>query len=274
MRISISNIAWCPDDDAAVATLLAKHRVDAIDVAPSKYFPDFAAARPDDIAAVRRWWMNRGIEIVGMQSLLFGTQGLNLFGEPAVRDQMLRHLRHVCRIAEGLGAHFLVFGSPRNRDRSGLDDLSVTDRACEFFRKLGDFAAGHDAVICLEPNPPAYGANFMTDADTTAAIVRAVDHPAIRMQLDVGALTLNGESASEVLATHGGLVAHIHASEPHLTFLGNCGTDHGPVATAIRRHCPNLVVAIEMLEDKNAPVDSVDRALAFATRWYGRATGA
>ena len=271
MRISVSNIAWSPDDDPTVAALLAKHGVDAIDVAPRKYFQDFAAAQPSDMAGVRRWWMERGIEIVGMQALLFGTQGLNLFGEPAVRDRMLRHFGHVCRIAEALGAGFLVFGSPRNRDRSGMDDHSATDRACEFFRKLGDVAADRDTVICLEPNPPEYGANFMTDARSTAAIVRAVEHPAIRMQLDVGALTLNGESASNVLDSDSELVAHIHASEPQLKVLGDCGTDHGPIAAAIRRACPDRIVAIEMLEDKSAPVDCVDRALAFAACWYGDA---
>ena len=271
MRISISNIAWSPNDDPAVATLLANHGVDAIDVAPSKYFPDFAATQSSDMARVRKWWMERGIQIVGMQALLFGTQGLNLFGEVTVRDRMLRHLGHVCGIAEGLGASFLVFGSPRNRDRSGLDDRLVTGSACEFFRKLGDIAADHNTVICLEPNPPEYGANFMTDARSAAAIVRAVDHPAISMQLDVGALTMNDENANTVLDTDGELVAHIHASEPHLKVLGDSGTDHGPTASAIRQYCPDRIVTIEMLEDKNAPLDTIDRALAFATTWYGDA---
>ncbi|NKB48219.1 MAG: TIM barrel protein [Alphaproteobacteria bacterium] len=271
MRISISNIAWSPDADPTVAALLAKHRIDAIDVAPSKYFPDVATAQPDGIATVRQQWADRGIEIVGMQALLFGTQGLNLFGEPAIRDRMLDHLRQVCRIAQGLGARFLVFGSPRNRDRSGLDDDAVLDTACAFFRELGEIAAGHGAIICLEPNPTAYNANFMTDAGSTAAIVRAVDRPAIRLQLDGGALMLNGEDADAVLAAHGDLVAHIHASEPHLAVLGDSGTDHGPISAAIRQYCPDRIVTIEMLEDKTAPIDAIDRALAFANRAYADA---
>jgi sugar phosphate isomerase/epimerase len=270
MRISISNIAWRPDDDTSVAALLARHGVDAIDVAPGKYFEDFATTSIKDITDVRLWWMDRGVEIVGMQALLFGTRGLNLFGEPAVRNQMLTYLAHVCRIAHGLGARFLVFGSPRNRDRSGLDDRSTADIARHFFRKLGDIAADQDTVICLEPNPLVYGANFMTDAGSTAEVVRAADHPSIRMQLDVGALTLNGESAVEVLAKNADLVAHIHASEPDLKVLGDCGTDHGSVAAAIIERCPDRIVTIEMREDEAAPMDSLDRALAFAKRWYGQ----
>ena len=269
MRISISNIAWCPGDDKSVATLLEKHGVDAIDVVPGKYFKDFATTSIQELTDIRLWWTDRGVEIVGMQALLFGTHGLNLFGESEVREQMLTHLAHVCRIAQGLGARFLAFGSPRNRDRSNLDDRATTDIAQDFFRKLGDIAADQDTVICLEPNPPIYGANFMTDVRTTAEVVRVVDHPSIRMQLDVGALTLNGERAAEVLATNADIVSHIHASEPQLNVLGDCGTDHGPVAAAIREHCPDRIVTVEMREDEASPMDSLDRALAFAKIWYG-----
>jgi D-psicose/D-tagatose/L-ribulose 3-epimerase len=269
MRISISNIAWSPEHDSSVASLLRTHGIDAIDVAPGKYFKDFARTSTKDITDVRLWWMDNGVEIVGMQALLFGTQGLNLFGEPMVREQMLSYLAYVCRIGQVLGARFLVFGSPRNRDRSGRDEQETADIANDFFRRLGDIAADQDTVICLEPNPPVYGANFMTDATTTAAVVRAVNHPAIRMQLDVGALTLNGENAAEVLAADADLVAHIHASEPELKVLGDCGTDHGPVSSAIRKFCPEKVVTIEMREDGDAPLICVERALAFAQCWYG-----
>ena len=199
MRLSISNIAWPVAEDAAVAGILAKHGVDAIDVAPSKYFPAFAQASRSEIAEVRARWAAKGVEIVGIQALLWGTDGLNLFAGAVVQDAMLEHLGHVCRIAEGLGARLLVFGSPRNRDRRGLADEEAMEAATVFFRRLGDIAYGHSCVICLEPNPPVYGANFMTDLPSTAAVVRSVDHPAIRMQLDIGALTVNGEEPAPIM---------------------------------------------------------------------------
>lgn len=271
MRLSISNIAWPVAEDAAVAGILAKHGVDAIDVAPSKYFPAFAQASRSEIAEVRARWAAKGVEIVGIQALLWGTDGLNLFAGAVVQDAMLEHLGHVCRIAEGLGARLLVFGSPRNRDRRGLADESAMEAATVFFRRLGDIAYGHSCVICLEPNPPVYGANFMTDLPSTAAVVRSVDHPAIRMQLDIGALTVNGEEPSKLLREHGDLIAHIHASEPHLVVLGEAGTDHAPAAAAVRAWCPGPVVSVEMREAAPTPLAAVDRALGFAAATYGDA---
>ena len=68
-----------------------------------------------------------------MQSLLFGTSGLNLFGTSEVQQAMLRHLTAICRIGAGLGATRLVFGSPKNRDRTGLTDKAALEIAVPFF---------------------------------------------------------------------------------------------------------------------------------------------
>ena len=69
MRLAISNIAWDTTEDEAVAALLQRFAVDAIDIAPGKYFPEPAKATNGDIAQVKDWWAERGIEITGMQEI-------------------------------------------------------------------------------------------------------------------------------------------------------------------------------------------------------------
>jgi D-psicose/D-tagatose/L-ribulose 3-epimerase len=269
MRLAISNIAWDSAEDAAIAALLGKVGVDAIDVAHSKYFPDPAAASDEEIARVRAWWTERGIAITGMQALLFGTNGLNVFGTPAVQESLLQHLDAVCRIGAGLGATRLVFGSPKNRDRSGLTDEQAEEIATDFFRRLGEIAQSHGVFVCLEPNPPAYGANFMTNSAQTAQVVRRVAHPAIRMQFDTGALAMNGEDPGNVLAACSDLIGHVHASEPNLIPLGDGETDHASMFAALSNHLPDQVVAIEMVATKNeSHLVSVERAMQAAVRHY------
>ncbi len=270
MRIAVSNIAWDPGEDAAVAALLSREGIDAVDVAPSKYFPDPAMASDADIASVKTWWADRGIAVTGMQSLLFGTTGLNLFGTPETQEAMLRHLGAVCRIGGLLGATCLVFGSPRNRDRSGLSDERALELATVFFRRLGDLAAGYGVTVCLEPNPRRYGANFMTSSIETADVVKRVGSPAIRMQLDTGAMAINGESAAEVVAQCAPIIGHVHASEPDLVPLGDGNAAHAEVAKAIRERLPDVVVAIEMLATRSeSHLASVERAVRVARAHYG-----
>ena len=274
MRLAISNIAWDISEDASVADLLGKFGVDAIDVAPGKYFPDPASAKDEDIAKVMRWWADHGIEITGMQALLFGTTGLNVFGDSKSQEAMLKHLRAVCRIGAGLGATRLVFGSPKNRDRSGLSDVQTLEQAVGFFRRLGDAAKDHGVFVCLEPNPTRYGANFMTTSEETAHGVAAVGHGSIRMQFDTGALTINGESPEAVLECSARLIGHVHASEPDLVPLGDGGTDHRLMHEALNSYLPDHVVSIEMVATKaESHLHSIERALTYAVDCYRTVNG-
>lgn len=269
MRLAISNIAWDIDEDEAVAQLLNRFSIDAIDIAPGKYFPQLDKASDENISRVKAWWMERGIEITGMQALLFGTSGFNVFGSIKTQDALLEHLKAVCRVGGGLGATRLVFGSPKNRDRSGLSDQEALDVAIPFFRKLGDIAQTWGVTICLEPNPACYGANFMTTSQETANVVRKVAHPAIRMQLDTGALTINQEDPLAVLRDCANLIGHVHASEPNLVPLGDGGTVHARMAVALDQYLPQHVVSIEMVATKEEPhLDAMERALEVATRHY------
>ena len=270
MRLAISNIAWEVNQDEAVADLLELHGIDAIDIAPGKYFSEFSKVSESDIRQVKNWWKTRGIEITGMQALLFGTTGLNVFGTQRSQEDLLAHLTAVCRIGAGLGATRIVFGSPKNRDRSGLTDEQALEVAVPFFKRLGDIALSHGVTICLEPNPTCYGANFMTTSAETATVVRAIDHPAIRMQLDTGALTINGENPLMVLNESAALIGHVHASEPELLPLGDGGTDHEQISLTLKQFLPSHIVSIEMVATKNEPhLQSIKRALNVALNIYG-----
>lgn len=274
MRLAISNIAWDVLEDEEVANLLNRYDIDAIDIAPGKYFPIPAQATDEEIFRVKQWWSERGIEITGMQALLFGTSGLNVFGNAEEQKAMLQHLAAVCRVGAGLGATRLVFGSPKNRDRSGLTDAQVWEIALPFFRQLGSIAQGNGVVICLEPNPICYGANFMTSSTETAEVVRQIAHPFIRMQLDTGAITINEEPPLEMMRESASLIGHVHASEPDIAPLGDGRTNHEIIARGLRQLLPSHIVTIEMLATKSEPhLVSIERALGVAIKHYRNEEG-
>lgn len=253
MRVSISNIAWEVVEDPKVASLLNRMGVDAIDIAPGKYFREPADTTSADIHKVKDWWLQHGIEIVGMQALLFGTQGLNIFGSVQSQQAMLRHLEAVCRIAGSLGAKNLVFGSPKNRDCTGFSIEEAENIAVSFFQKLGDIASNFGVVICLEPNPTYYGANFMTTCHDTARIVNLTHHDAVKMQLDTGALSINKENAELVLESYADLIGHIHLSEQDLVPLGQNDIDYQSLTKTIKKYLPDHIATIETVAPKHEP---------------------
>jgi D-psicose/D-tagatose/L-ribulose 3-epimerase len=248
MKISISNIAWEVSDDVLVVDILNKYGLNSIDIAPGKYFSNPIKTSDKEIKLVRNWWNSRGIEIIGMQALLFGTSGFNLFNEISVRKLMLTHLESICRIGSGLGVKHLVFGSPKNRDRKELTEKEVLDISLPFFQKLGDIAFQYNLEICIEPNPPIYGANFLTTSKDAALFVEKVNHSNIKMQLDTGTVIINNENLEKILIEHSSLIGHIHISEPNLIPYGQniviCRS-HGE---NIKKYLPNHTITIEMLK--------------------------
>jgi D-psicose/D-tagatose/L-ribulose 3-epimerase len=269
MRIGISNIAWDVSEDERIASLLQRYAVDSIDVAPAKYFPEPEVVDAQAIMRVKDWWQVRGIEITGLQALMFGTTGLNVFGARDVQEAMLKHLGVVARIGAELGATKLVFGSPKNRDRRNLSTEVACVRAISFFRRLGDIASSHGVVFCLEPNPACYGANFMLDSTETALIVNSVSHPAIKMQFDTGAITINNEAPAAVAAAYKDIIGHIHLSEPELATLGDGTTDHAVMQSAMSEYYTGRVATIEMRSKGGASnLAAVEQALNVAIRYY------
>jgi sugar phosphate isomerase/epimerase len=259
LRLALSSLAFAPGDDASVAALLERLRVDALEIAFGKYFPDPGDAPDAAAARLRDAYAARGVEIVAAQSLLFGSP-LNIFDSQDARAALLARLAHVARLCAAAGATKLVFGSWRNRAPGASTPARAEEIACAFFRRLGDIAADRGLIVCLEPVPARYGATFLTTTAETAALVRMIDHSAIRMHLDAGAMMVNGEKPTATLADCAPLVAHVHLSEPDLVPFGDAGIDPAPLAATLMRTLPDRVASVEML-----PVDGPARLAVIET---------
>ena len=84
-RLAVSNIAWEPQENDAVAEVLRREGVNGVEIAPTKWRARPFDATAEEIAEYRRGWEDRGLRIVSLQSLLFGRPELQLFGSDAVR---------------------------------------------------------------------------------------------------------------------------------------------------------------------------------------------
>ena len=222
VKLAVSNIAWTPDEDAAAVAVLQEFGVTRIEVAPTVRWTAPLEVSEDEALAYRAQWRARGIEIVALQSLLFGRPELTVFGSDDTRAAMVTYLAGICRLASGLGATRLVFGSPANRRPGLLGDAERDRIATRFFRALGARAYEHGTVVCIEPNPAEYGCEWIRSVTEAAALVEAVDHPGFGLHLDAGGMLLHGDAAADVeaaLARPG--VCHVHASDPMLAPLGS-----------------------------------------------------
>lgn len=263
MRLAVSNIAWERADDDAAAAVLRGAGIDAVELAPTKAWPD---PRTADLAAAhaeRDRWQARGLTVRSTQSLLFGRPELQLFG-PGQED-LIAHLELVLGLGAAMGAGPQVFGSPRNRRRGDLPLEQALPVAVAAFTRLAVTAAGLGTTLVLEANPEQYGADFVTSAHEAAALVAAVDHPGLRLHLDTACMALAGDDPVACVHRYAHLLAHVHLSEPDLGPVGAPNPVHTSVVRALRDVGYTAGVTVEMRPCAD-PLAGLQRAAAYAAR--------
>jgi len=216
MRLAISSIAWPTEQETDVATLLQRQGVDAVEIAPTKIWPQPLQASSEEILKYRRFWEDRGIQVVAMQALLFGRLDLVLFGSSEIRTQALEYLKGIVWLGAQLGAGALVFGSPKNRTRGDLSMEQAMPIAIAFFRELGDYAAEQKTCVVLEANAPQYGCDFIVNSDEAADLVHAVGSEGFSLHLDIACMEMAGENPVEQVLRYKDRIRHFHASAPFL----------------------------------------------------------
>ncbi|MCX5479077.1 sugar phosphate isomerase/epimerase [Kaistia geumhonensis] len=278
MILSVSNIAWLPEERLGAYDLMEEAGLSGLEIAPAIFFAGAADPFvPDDaiadaaLAEIRA----RGFSLVSMQALLFGVQGAALFGDAAARAAFERGMTRAIDLAGRFGIPNIVFGSPGQRRIP--DDMApgdALDQAAETFRRLGDRAAASGTVIAVESNPPAYGTNFLNTLEDAEAFVELVSHPAVAVILDLGAMHMNGSfgTVAERAAALAPRLSHVHVSEPNLAPAPDDATDLAPVLAGLRAGGYGRAVSIEMKRHEGGLATVRDRiaALVRAAEGEGR----
>ena len=254
MKLAMSNIAWSPRERIAAYRILANAGFSGLEIAPGLFF--HAAEAPLVPAdSVARKALNEitgfGLNLVSMQSLLFGVPDAGLFDGADARVAFEKGMNRAIELAGRFGIPNLVFGSPRQRRvPAGMAMDQALTEAAEVFRRLGDAALRAGTTITIEANPGAYGTNFLNTLEQALDFVGQVDHPAIAAILDLGAMRMNGvfDTVPEQAPGLMPRLNHVHVSEPHLAPAP--APEHAaaitPVLQALRAEGYDKAVSIEM----------------------------
>lgn len=269
MNISISNIAWDHHEEHKVASVLTDFEISGIEIAPTKIWPAPILVENESIREYRDFWFNKGFAIVAMQSLLFGRADLLMFKNKEILITMKEYLTKIIELAGKLGVGKLVFGSPKNRVRGELNKNEAMQVAIPFFYAIGEVAKKNNVEFCIEPNPPQYGCDFITNTSEGVELVKEVGHPAFRLHLDAAALTLVNDNYVKSLELSMDYLSHFHISEPNLGLIGGGITRHKEIANILKDLNYNKWVSIEMKSSiLETNIDSVKRALEFVVENY------
>lgn len=269
MKIAISNIAWSRSEDDEISKILFEFSIKAIEVAPTKLWDNPVSQTDESVQAYLNYWDKKDIDIIAMQSLLFGCPELTIFGGDDRKEATLRYLSKIINLGSKLGISVFVFGSPKNRQTMGLKKSKVMDIAINFFRLLGELAYGNNAKFCIEPNSAVYGCDFICTTDEGIELVKEIAHPGFRLHLDAGVMALNNEEYEKSIERAFEYMEHFHVSEPYLQKIGIGETNHIRIANHLKKLNYDKWVSIEMRDGLGQSNQSVvSDSLGYVTEKY------
>jgi D-psicose/D-tagatose/L-ribulose 3-epimerase len=269
MKLAISNLTWEYQEDEAVKEILLDKSVTAVEIAPTKIWQNPLEAEAESVQRYRGYWNTNGVNIVALQSLLFGRGDLQIFSDVQLRKQAIEYLGKIIEIGAGLGAKAFVFGSPKNRLVGDMNYKKALEIAIEFFHQLGEKAHQYSSVFCIEPNPKDYGCNFINTTEEGIQLVKEVGHPGFGLHLDAGGMSLAHENIAKSIDQAAPYLAHFHISEPNLNMVQQGSVQHELFAQALNGIKYDKYISIEMkpgLNDSN--LTTVRNSLEFVQEIY------
>lgn len=252
MKLAISNIAWEPGDDAFMLQELPRHGCAALEIAPTRVFPEQPYAKlPQAKAFATQLKQTTGMPVCSMQSIWY-RRTESIFGTAQEVAALVEYTKDAILFAQAMGCPNLVFGCPKNRI---VPPGSQPEEAVGFFRTVGAFAQENGCVIALEAVPVSYGTNFLNETRQLYDFVRLVDSAGVGMNLDFGTLFVNREDPAQI-ADYLPSTSHVHISENALEGIQD-RPEHRTFLAALKASGYSRYVSIEM-KNQNSPAKVLD----------------
>jgi sugar phosphate isomerase/epimerase len=203
-----------------------------LEIAPFTLAPSVLQVTADQRRETRKTLADNGLACVGLHWLLAGPPGLHMTTPDQVTWERTKdYFKALLVLCHDLGGQVLVLGSPRQRNilpgqtRSGA------------WRRAVDLLAGvlddSPATICLEPLSPAE-TDFINTVDEAMKMVRAINHPHLKLHLDVKAMCSEGQPVPDIIrSVRAADIGHFHVNDPNLYGPGMGEVDYAPIAQAI-----------------------------------------
>jgi sugar phosphate isomerase/epimerase len=208
---------------------------EGLEVAPFTLADSAEQVSPQRRAELRRAAEARGLEVLGLHWLLVKPPGLYITQpDAAVRRRTADYFRQLVDLCADLGGQVMVIGSPKQRNlMPGVSREQAYAYAREVFQPSLDPAARRGVTLAFEPLGPVE-TDFINTVAEAIELVKQVDHPSFRINIDVKAMSSEPRPIPDVIRSAKGYVAHVQVNDPNLLGPGMGDVKYEPIIPALR----------------------------------------
>jgi len=249
MRYAICNETFEGWDLERVCSCVAGIGYTGLELAPFT----MASLITDVSAERRRDWRRKaeahGISIIGLHWLLAKTQGFMLTSPDAeVRKRTGDYLAELARACRDFGGEILVLGSPlQRRIPPGATRDQAEGYALDTIRGVLPELERQKVYLCLEPLAPTE-ADFLQTASEGLAMLQKLDHPYVKLHLDVKAMSSEPRPVPQTIREFSSVMKHFHANDPNKRGPGFGAVDFVPIFQALKDVNYNGWVSVEVFD--------------------------
>jgi sugar phosphate isomerase/epimerase len=189
------------------------------------------------------------LEIIGLHWLLAFTEGFYLTSpDPSVQHKTTDYLKQLSQLCADLGGKLMVLGSPQQRNLlPGVTHAQAMQIAADVIGGAAATFAGHGVCLALEPLGPQEG-DFLLTAEKGIELARLIDHPNVRLHLDVKAMSSESKPIPDIIRDSRDYLAHFHANDANRRGPGMGEIDFVPIIQTLREIGYDGWVSVEVFD--------------------------
>ena len=270
MKLALCNEMFEARPMAEIASVAKRLGYDGIEIAPftlAKSAQDITAEQRKE---ARRAIEGSGLDVVGLHWLFAGPDGLHMTTpDDTVWRRTRDYLSSLLDLCSDLGGKVLVLGSPKQRSIvDGQTRQGAWKRAVDLLSSVLDKAGQLGLTICLEPLSPAE-TDFINTVAEGMKMVRQVNHPSLKIHLDVKAMCSEGEPVPDIIrSVKADQIGHFHVNDPNLYGPGMGDVDYGPIAEAIREVGWDKWLSVEVFKYDPDPETIARKSIEYLRRFW------
>jgi sugar phosphate isomerase/epimerase len=267
MRYAICNETFGNWDFARACAVAAEHGYTGIEIAPFTLAPRITEVSQQQRAKLVEQARAAGLSIIGLHWLLAKTEGFHVTSsDPLVRAATAEYLGELARCCRDFGGDILVFGSPMQRTiPAGHTRDQATDFAADTFQKVLPTLDECGVTLALEPLAPSE-TDFLTTCAETVDLIRRLNHPNVKLHLDVKAMCSESAPIPELIYRFANDAVHFHANDANRRGPGFGDVDYRPIMDALRHTNYAGWISVEVFDYSPDPITIARESIRYLTR--------
>jgi len=243
---------------------------EGLEVAPFTLADSAEQVSPQRRSELRRAAESRGVAVLGLHWLLVKPPGLYItHPDASVRRRTADYFRQLVDLCADLGGDVMVIGSPKQRSLlPGVSRGQALNYAKEVFATSLDPAARRGVTLAFEPLGPAE-TDFVNTVAEAIDLVKRLNHPAFRINLDVKAMSAEPGCVADVIRSAKGYVAHVQVNDPNLLGPGMGEVKYEPIVAALREIGYDGWLSVEAFDFKAGAERIAQESIEYLKRVMG-----